>query len=59
MKLIFIFPFHMFCFDFKTPKRILNIDNNEKMKTLIESCPKIISPTSAHGMRAVKSLSGS
>jgi hypothetical protein len=49
----------MFCFDFKTPKRILNIDNNEKMKTLIESCPKIISPTSAHGMRAVKSLSGS
>jgi hypothetical protein len=43
---------------FKTPKQIRTIDNNEKIMTLIDSCRKIISPTSTHGMRIIKSLSG-
>jgi hypothetical protein len=36
----------------------MTINNNEKIQTLIQSCQKNTPPTSAHGMRTMKSISG-
>ncbi|CAF1016163.1 unnamed protein product [Adineta steineri] len=41
----------------QTPKRIQTINSNDKIKTLLDSCSKIVSPSPSHGMRPIKSLS--